>query len=110
MLILLAQRNLLPGFSSSISLKMATIKKGLLFLLLNVIVLVPGAPVVEASELAARQDPDFQCEFRTLETVMLQSFNIHRANHSVGPLEWNETLATAALNTVQFGPDLVHDK
>jgi uncharacterized protein YkwD len=74
------------------------------------IMLAEAVPLLKSVELAVRQDPNFQCEFRTFITVMLQSFNLHRANHSVDPFEWNQTLADAAQYTVENGAIGVHDK
>ena len=69
--------------------------------------LVTAAPVLESTRLSKRQD---DCGQLSYIDVMLQSFNVHRANHSAPALVWNQTLADAAQYTVVNGELGVHDK
>lgn len=49
------------------------------------------------------------CTGWSYQTQMLQSFNVHRTNHSAPNLVWDNNLAAAALNTAKTGAIGVHD-
>lgn len=49
------------------------------------------------------------CTGWSYQTQMLQSFNIHRTNHSAPALVWDANLAATALNTAKTGAIGVHD-
>lgn len=67
------------------------------------------APAPHPMQLSERQTDD-ECHQMDYIQIMLYVINAHRANHSVDDMVWNQTLATAAQDTVENGPVLVHDK
>jgi len=76
---------------------------------LGAITIAAAAPALESMKLSERQD-NSDCPYQYYIDIMLGVMNVHRANHSVDDLVWNQTLATAAQYTVDNGPVLVHDK
>ncbi|KEF57407.1 uncharacterized protein A1O9_05324 [Exophiala aquamarina CBS 119918] len=83
-------------------------KTSYLFSTLGAITLVAAAPALEPMKISERQDAD-NCPYQYYIDIMLGVLNVHRANHSVADLAWNQTLATAAQYTTDNGPVLVHD-
>lgn len=69
---------------------------------------VAAAPALQAIKLSERQTTE-ECFQMVYIDIMLDVINVHRANHSVDDLVWNQTLATAAQHTVENGPVNVHD-
>jgi uncharacterized protein YkwD len=70
---------------------------------------VAAAPALQSMKLSERQTTE-ECFQMVYIDIMLDVINVHRANHSVDDLVWNQTLATAAQYTVENGEVNVHDK